>query len=159
MLEYLKSFSASPVIKNYFLLTWNDSDLFLEEGYIRQTCTALLLIAAERPLMKLVSDIALCLVQQNLLRQIPDHSRKSHIISTLQAVAVSSRICRMPLFRRNLQYSVIGPVHQGTQGSVQCCTKCFYKSVLERGCLKFVFLSLEREQSSGFICFIMLSAV
>ena len=147
MLEDLKSFSANPVIKNYFLLTWNDSDLFLEEGYIRQTCTALLLIAAERPLMRLVSDITLCLVQQNLLRQIPDHSRKSHIISTLQAVAVSSRICRMPLFRRNLQYS-------NTPG-----TKCFYKSVLERGCLKSVFLSLEREQSSGFICFIMLSAV
>lgn len=52
MLEGLKSFSASPVTKIYHLLTWNDSGPSLVDGWIRWTCTVLLLMAAERPQME-----------------------------------------------------------------------------------------------------------
>lgn len=52
MLEGLKSFSTSPVTKNYHLPTWNDSGPFLVDCWIRWTCTVLLPMAAERPQME-----------------------------------------------------------------------------------------------------------
>lgn len=52
MLEGLKSFSMSPATQNYHPPTWNYSDPFLVNCWIRWMCTVQLPMAMERPQME-----------------------------------------------------------------------------------------------------------
>lgn len=156
MLEGLKSFSVSPVTKNYHLPTWHDSGPFLVGSWIRGMCTVLLPMAVERPQMERAGQWhptpSSCTAKpaaanaRSLWRKL----LYKHLISSS-----CKFLCFSEWFLSQVTWDKVG----------MCLCLCTYYADVQKVYINqcwqkafFKVLSLEREQSSGFICFILLTA-